>query len=167
LFLEYKAHYRTAPARLPRALDLPIPDGDYLVPIGKARIVREGTDVSVITYGSQVFRALAAADVLEHEDGASVEVIDLRTLVPYDSDAIAQSVHKTSRAVVTCEAPATGSFGATIVTDIIRTSFDWLDAPVTLVAAADTPVPFAPELEAAHLPTTQKIVAAIRDVLAR
>jgi 2-oxoisovalerate dehydrogenase E1 component len=166
LFLEYKAHYRTDPARLPPELNLAVPDRDYVVPIGAARVAREGSALSLITYGSQVLRALAAADQIGREDGVSVEVIDLRTLVPCDYAAITKSVEKTSRALVTCEAPRTGAFGNTIVTEIVRRSFDHLDAPVLLVAAADTPVPFAPALEEAHLPTTAKLVAAIRQTLA-
>ena len=165
LFLEYKAHYRTAPARLPGELNLPVPGEDYVVPIGAARLVREGSDLTLISYGSQVMRAVAAADQVAREDGASIEIIDLRTLIPYDRDAVRQSVEKTSRALVTCEAPRTGSFGNTIVADIVRSSFEHLDAPVMLVAAADTPVPFAPGLEAAHLPTVAKLVAAIRELL--
>jgi 2-oxoisovalerate dehydrogenase E1 component len=166
LFLEYKAHYRTDPARLPPEMNLAIPDTDYVVPIGAARVARTGSALSVITYGSQVLRALAAADQIAREDGVSVEVIDLRTLVPCDYAAITKSVEKTNRALVTCEAPRTGAFGNTIVTEIVRRSFDDLDAPVLLVAAADTPVPFAPALEEAHLPTTAKLVAAIRQTLA-
>jgi 2-oxoisovalerate dehydrogenase E1 component len=166
LFLEYKAHYRLDPSRLPRALDLPLPEADYVVPIGYARVVREGSDLSVITYGSQVMRAIEAADQIGREDGASIEVIDLRTLVPCDVDSIRRSVRKTSRALVTCEAPRTGCFGNTIVAEIVASSFSFLDAPVKLVAAADTPVPFAPALEEAHLPTTAKLVAAIRELLA-
>jgi 2-oxoisovalerate dehydrogenase E1 component len=166
LFLEYKAHYRTSPERLPAVLNVPVPSDDYVVPIGVARVVLEGSDLSVITYGSQVMRAVAAAEHVQKEDGVSIEVIDLRTLVPYDRDCIRKSVQKTSRAIITCEAPRTGAFGNTIVTDLIRSSFDYLDAPVTLLASADTPVPFAPALEDAHLPTTAKLVAAIRQLLA-
>jgi pyruvate/2-oxoglutarate/acetoin dehydrogenase E1 component len=147
-------------------MNLAIPDTDYVVPIGAARVARTGSALSVITYGSQVLRALAAADQIAREDGVSVEVIDLRTLVPCDYAAITKSVEKTNRALVTCEAPRTGAFGNTIVTEIVRRSFDDLDAPVLLVAAADTPVPFAPALEEAHLPTTAKLVAAIRQTLA-
>jgi pyruvate/2-oxoglutarate/acetoin dehydrogenase E1 component len=147
-------------------LNVPVPDEDYVVPIGRARIVVEGDDITVVTYGSQVFRAVAAAEQLAAEDGLSVEVIDLRTLLPYDRECVRTSVQKTSRALVTCEAPRTGSFGTTLVTDIIHDSFDSLDAPVRLVAAADTPVPFARSLEDAHLPTTAKLVAAIRQILA-
>jgi pyruvate/2-oxoglutarate/acetoin dehydrogenase E1 component/TPP-dependent pyruvate/acetoin dehydrogenase alpha subunit len=166
LYLEYKAHYRIAPEKLPTELNIPIPDEDFIVPIGSARVLREGSDLSLVAYGSQVFRALAAADQVAREDGASIEVIDLRTLVPYDRDCVRRSVERTSRVVVTCEAPATGCFGNTVVSDIAATTFTHLDAPVTLVAAADTPVPFAPSLEQAHLPTIPKVVAAIRRTLA-
>lgn len=165
IYLEYKAHYRTSPDRLPPELNRPVPEADYVVPIGQARVVRTGTDLSLITYGSQVFRALAAANRLAVEDGASIEVIDLRTIIPYDRAALRASVRKTNRAVVTCEAPRSGCFGATLVTNLIADCFPDLDAPVTLVAAADTPVPFAPTLESAHLPTEQSLVAAIRKVL--
>jgi 2-oxoisovalerate dehydrogenase E1 component beta subunit len=166
LFLEYKAYYRVAPDRLPKEMNVPVPDEDYIVPIGQARVLRPGSDLTLVSYGSQIPRALAAAEHVEKEDGASVEVIDLRTIVPYDSNTVRKSVEKTSRAIVTCEAPRTGCFGATVVTDIIRNSFEFLDAPVALVAAADTPVPFAPALEEAHLPTKSKLVAAIRSALA-
>ena len=103
---------------------------------------------------------------VEKEDGVSIELVDLRSVVPFDADLVYQSVEKTSRALVTCEAPRTGCFGNTIVADIISRSFDALDAPVTLVAAANTPVPFAPALERAHLPTVEKLVVAIRELLA-
>jgi 2-oxoisovalerate dehydrogenase E1 component len=166
LYLEYKAFYRLRPETLPAQLDLPIPLSDYVVPIGKARIVKQGKDVSIVSYGSQVVRALQAAERLECEDGISVELVDLRTIVPYDRETVQRSVRKTSRVLVTCEAPRTGCFGNTIVADIVRDEFEHLDAPVALVAAADTPVPFAPALEAAHLPTVDKLMAAVRQLLA-
>jgi pyruvate/2-oxoglutarate/acetoin dehydrogenase E1 component len=166
LFLEYKLYYRSVPGRLPKELGGPVPNTDYTVPIGVARILRQGCDLTVVSYGSQVLRALEAATIVRESDGASIEVIDLRTLVPHDRDCVNRSVQKTNRALVTCEAPRTGSFGNTIVTEIIRDCFEYLDAPVLLVAAADTPVPFAPGLEAAHLPTTGKLVTAIRELLA-
>jgi pyruvate/2-oxoglutarate/acetoin dehydrogenase E1 component len=166
LYLEYKAFYRVKPDRLPRELDVPVPDDDYIVPIGTARVVKEGRDLTLIAYGSQLVRALDAAHQLEQQDGVSVEVIDLRTIVPYDSESVERSVRKTNRALVTCEAPQTGCFGATVVTDIVRNCFEYLDAPVRLVAAADTPVPFAPGLEKSHLPTTEKLVATMRQIIA-
>ncbi len=164
LFLEYKNYYRIKPERLPEGLNLPVPDEDYVVPIGKARVAREGKDLTIVSFGSQTIRALEAAQQLAQE-GISAEVIDLRTVLPLDIETIAASVKKTNRALVTCEAPRTGSFGTTIVTEIVRASFDDLDAPVQLVAAADTPVPFATELEEAHLPTTAKVAAAARALL--
>jgi 2-oxoisovalerate dehydrogenase E1 component beta subunit len=166
LFLEYKAFYRIVPERLPQELKLPLPDNDYVVPIGKARIIKSGTDLSVITYGSQVVRALDAVKQVEKEDGVSIELVDLRTLVPWDIQCVEQSVKRTNRVLVTCEAPKTGSFGANVVTEIAHRNFAHLDSPPTLVAAADTPVPFAPNLEAAHLPTVEKLVVAIRRLLA-
>lgn len=165
LFLEYKNYYRIKPEKLPAELNLPVPDDDYVVPIGKARVAKTGTDLTIISYGSQTLRALEAAKQLEAEDGVSVEVIDLRTILPLDVETIQASVRKTSRALVTCEAPRTGSFGTTIVTEIMRSCFEYLDAPVSLVAAADTPVPFATVLENAHLPTVEKVVAAGRQIL--
>ncbi len=143
-----------------------MPEEDYVVPIGKARVVHPGRDLSIITYGSQVHRALEAALLLEKEDGVSIEVLDLRSLVPLDREAIETTARKTSKVLVTCEAPRTGCFGATIVTEVIASSFDYLDAPVRLVAAEDTPVPFAPELEKAHLPTTEKLMRELRSLLA-
>ena len=164
LYLEYKNYYRIRPEKLPAELNLPVPDGDYVVPIGKARVVKEGTDLTIVSFGSQTLRAIEAAHVLEDE-GASVEMIDLRTLLPLDIETIADSVKKTSRVLVTCEAPRTGSFGTTIVTEIVRTCFEYLEAPVTLVAAADTPVPFSKVLENEHLPTVEKVVAAGHELL--
>jgi 2-oxoisovalerate dehydrogenase E1 component len=164
LYLEYKNCYRIRPEKLPAELNLPVPEDDYVVPIGKARVARKGTDLTIISFGSQMLRAIDAAYALE-KDGASVEVIDLRTLLPLDIDTIAESVKKTSRALVTCEAPRTGSFGTTIVTEIVRMCFEYLDAPVSLVAAKDTPVPFATVLEHEHLPTVEKIIAAGHELL--
>jgi pyruvate/2-oxoglutarate/acetoin dehydrogenase E1 component/TPP-dependent pyruvate/acetoin dehydrogenase alpha subunit len=166
LFLEYKAFYRIAPNRLPAALNVPVPDDDYLIPLGRARILKGGRDLSVITYGSQVVRALEAIERVEKEDGVSIELIDLRTLVPWDAECVERSVRKTNRVLVTCEAPRTGSFGATLVADIAQRHFEHLDTPPMLVAAADTPVPFAPALEEAHLPTVGKLVLALRQLLA-
>ena len=167
LYFEYKNYYRIKPERLPTELNLPIPDDDYIVPIGKARVIKTGKDLTIISYGSQVLRAIEAAHELEKKTGASVEVIDLRTLLPLDMETIETSVKNTSRALVTCEAPRTGSFGMVVVTEIIRTCFDYLDAPVELVAAANTPVPFAPALENAHLPTVEKIVLKGTKILER
>lgn len=165
LFLEYKNYYRWRPETLPLELNLNVPDHDYSVPIGKARVVKEGKDISIITYGSQIFRALEAVQEIEKKLNISVEVIDLRTIVPYDRECVSLSVRKTSRVLVTCEAPRTGCFGNTIAQNIQEDNFEYLDAPIKLVAAADTPVPFAPELEKIHLPTKEKLIKAIEELV--
>ncbi len=165
LFLEYKHYYRRRPETLPSELNLAIPDHGYVVPIGKARVVKEGNDISIITYGSQIFRVLEAVKEIEGKLNTSLEVIDLRTIVPYDRDCVSSSVRKTNKALVTCEAPKTGCFGNTIAQNIQEDNFEYLDGPVRLVAAADTPVPFVSELEEAHLPTTEKLIIAIEKLL--
>lgn len=165
LFFEYKNYYRRRPETLPPELNLGVPDDDYCIPIGKARVVKEGKDISVITYGSQIFRVLEAVREVEKRINVSIEVIDLRTIVPYDKDCVSLSVRKTNKALITCEAPRTGCFGNTIAQNIQEENFEYLDAPVRLVAAADTPVPFAPQLEEAHLPTTEKLIKAIEELL--
>lgn len=165
LFLEYKGYYRLNPEKLPPELNCSIPEEDYVVPIGKARVMKQGTDLTVISYGSQIFRAVEAIHRVEQERKVSIELIDLRSIVPYDRECILDSVKKTSRALVTCEAPKTGCFGATVASFIQENGFSHLDAPVRLIAAADTPVPFAKELEEAHLPTTEKVAKAMRELL--
>lgn len=165
LYLEYKGYYRINPEWLPSELNTPVPEKDYVVPIGKAKVLKEGTDLTVVSYGSQVFRALEAAHQIEKETGALIEVIDLRTIVPYDKECVFNSVKRTSKALVTCEAPRTGCFGQTVVADIQQNCFKYLDGPVALVAGADTLVPFAKTLEEAHLPTAKKLVVAIRELL--
>lgn len=168
IFLEYKKYYRIKPDSdlLPPELNTPLPDGDYCVPIGKARVLKEGRDITLVGYGSQVFRALEAAAALEQNDKISVEVIDLRSIIPWDAECILQSAQKTGRIIVTCEAPRTGCFGQTIAHEIQEQAFRNLKSPVRLVAAADTPVPFAKVLEEAHLPRAEKICRAIRETLA-
>ena len=94
VYLEYKAYYRVPPEKLPKELSVPVPEDDYIVLIGKARVVREGDDISVITYGSQVIRAVEAAQLVGKEDYISIEVVDLRTVVPYDLDCVRRSVQK-------------------------------------------------------------------------
>ncbi|MDP3697789.1 MAG: thiamine pyrophosphate-dependent enzyme [Candidatus Taylorbacteria bacterium] len=165
LFLEYKHYYRRRPETLPPELNLNVPEYDYVVPLGKARIVKEGEDMTIVTYGSQLFRVLEAVAKIEKENKTSIEIVDLRTIVPYDEEAVSVSVRKTGKVLVTCEAPRTGCFGNTIVANIVRDDFSYLDGPPELVAAADTPVPFAPELEQIHLPTTEKLITAIGALL--
>jgi len=155
LFLEHKHIYRQPYAKGP------YPGADYRIPFGKARVAREGTSLSVITWGATVNRALLAAQRLEAE-GISVEVIDLRTILPYDKEGIGRSVDKTARALVLHEDQLTAGFGGEIAAYIAEHHFDSLDAPVRRVGAADTPVGYAPDLEDAILPQVDGITEAIR-----
>ena len=157
LFLEHKHIYRQ-----PYAKGV-YPGADYMVPFGKARTVREGNHLSVISWGATVNRAALAAQRLEAE-GISVEVIDLRTLVPWDQDAVAASVRKTARALVLHEDVLTGGFGGEVASWIGENLFDSLDAPVRRIGATDTPVGYAPDLEDAILPQVDGITAALRDL---
>ena len=153
IFLEHKALYR-------RVKD-EIPEGDYTVPIGKAAIFRAGTDLSIITYGAMVYVAKEAADQLAQE-GISVEIIDLRTLLPIDEETILASVRKTSKAIVLHEASMTGGVGGEISARITEKAFESLDGPVVRIAAPDSPVPFSPPLEEAFLPNAAKVVEKAR-----
>jgi 2-oxoisovalerate dehydrogenase E1 component beta subunit len=156
LFFEHKKLYR-----LPR-IKQKLPEEDYIVPIGKARIAREGKDLSIITFGAQVLNALDAAVILEKEDGLQVEVLDLRTLAPLDKSAILDTVTKTSRVIVLHEAGITGGIGGEIAAIIAEEAFEWLDAPILRIGSIDTPVPAAPQLEDYYLPSIDEIVAAAR-----
>lgn len=142
-----------------------VPDEDYVIPYGVADVKREGTDVTVVTYSRMVLRALEAAEQLAGE-GISVEVVDLRTLKPLDMDTVAASIKKTGRVVGVTEGYKTGSFISELAMRIQEEVFDWLDAPVVRVAAADVPVPMSEPLEDACIPSVERIVAGIRQVLA-
>ena len=159
LFLEHKGLYRQV---YTKALE---PDADYLVPFGRARIERAGDDVTVVTWGSGVYRAVQAAKRLEDETGAAVEVVDLRTLLPLDIDTVLDSVKRTSRVLVLHEAPLFGGLGGEIAARIADAAFDYLDAPVKRLGALDTFVPFAPSLEAAVLPTAEQVARTLVDLL--
>lgn len=141
-----------------------VPEGEYLVPLGKAEITREGDDVTLVTWSAMVQQSLKAADLLAAE-GVSCEVIDLRTIVPLDTDAILESVAKTHRLVIVHEAVRTGGFGAEIAAMVADEGFDYLDAPIKRVTAPDTPVPFSPVLEDAYLPNADKIKAAVLNLM--
>jgi len=156
LFLEHKFLYRSARE--------PVPDGYYSLPIGKARLVREGSDATIVTYGVGVPWALAAAEAMGGEE-REVEVIDLRSLLPWDVEAVVRSVKKTSRCLVLHEAPLTGGFGGEVAAVVGREAFEWLDAPVARLGALDTPVPFARALEALHSPKG-RLLPALRELLA-
>lgn len=140
-----------------------VPDGDYIVPIGKADIKREGSDITVITYGSTVHSSLEAADMLSKE-GVEIEVLDLRSLIPYDKELIGKSVMKTNKVLITHEDTLTGGFGGEVAAVIAEDFFNYLDGPVKRVAAIDTPVPFSPPLEEFFLPNSNKIAAALREL---
>lgn len=157
LFFEHKYLYR-------RVKDV-MPDGDHVVPIGKARVAREGRDVSIVTYASTVWKALEAADLLAAE-GISVEVIDLRSLAPMDDEAIFRTVKKTNRLLIVHEDTRTGGIAGEITARVNETCFEWLDAPVLRVTAADIPLPYAPALEDYVLPQTADIVRAVRRLTA-
>jgi acetoin:2,6-dichlorophenolindophenol oxidoreductase subunit beta len=143
-----------------------IPAGDYLVPLGKAAVKREGENVTVVAIGAMVPRALSVAEKLAKEN-ISVEVIDPRTLIPLDEDAILSSVEKTNRVVVVDEGHLRGGAAADIAAIIADKGFDFLDAPVKRVTALDVPIPFSPPLEKAAVPDDARIEAAIRDLMGR
>ena len=157
LFLEHKNIYRQPYAKGP------YPGPDYMIPFGKARVAREGTNVSVITWGATVNRALLAAQRVEAE-GVSVEVIDIRTLVPLDKEAIRRTVEKTARVLVLHEDVLTAGFGGEIAALVAEHHFESLDAPVRRIGATDTPVGYAPDLEDAILPQVDGITEAIRQL---
>jgi 2-oxoisovalerate dehydrogenase E1 component beta subunit len=154
LYFEHKYLYRRVKETLP--------GGDHLVPIGKARVAREGRDLSIITYAATVWKALDAAEQLQREDGLSVEVLDLRSLLPMDDEAIVTTVRKTNRVLIVHEDTATGGVAGEITARINELAFEWLDAPVRRVAGHDVPLPYAPVLEDFVLPQTSDIVRAAR-----
>jgi 2-oxoisovalerate dehydrogenase E1 component beta subunit len=154
IFLEPKALYRTAKGE--------VPEGEYAVPLGKARVVRPGGDVSVLTYGATVHVAEEAA-VLAEKEGIGVEVIDLRTLWPLDIEAVVQSVEMTGRAIVLHEAPRTCGFGAELSALIQEKAFLHLKAPVARVTGFDTPFPYA--LEKLYLPDARRLLDSIRSTV--
>lgn len=143
----------------------PVPETDYLVPLGKAAVVREGKDVTLIAIAWMVDIALDAAKKLE-ADGISAEVIDVRSLVPLDKDTILGSVRKTGRAVVIDEAHKTGSAASEIAATIAEEAFSALRAPVRRVCSLDVPIPFSPAMENFVIPDSAKVIAAVQDVLA-
>ena len=156
LYFEHKFLYR-------RIKD-EVPDDDYIVPLGKAAIRREGSDLSIITFGAMTHTALEAAATLS-DAGVEAEVLDLRSLAPLDRDAILTTVSKTSRALLLYEARRTGGIGGELAAIIAEDAFEYLDAPVMRVASADTPVPYSPPLEAAFLPNADKVVAAAQKLI--
>jgi 2-oxoisovalerate dehydrogenase E1 component len=161
LFLEHKKLYREMYNRAP------YPGPDFMVPFGKARIAKAGQSLTIVTYGALVQKAIVAAQEIERDQTSrTIEVIDLRTLSPYDWETIAASVKKTSRVIVAYEDTLSFGFGAEIAARIADELFTWLDAPVRRVAALDTWVAYQPALENRILPQTEDLTAAIRNLLA-
>lgn len=143
-----------------------VPEERYQLPLGVANIVEEGSDVTVVSWGKSVVDSKAASKLLA-EEGVSVELIDLRTLSPLDTDTVVASVKKTNRVVVVHEAVRFGGFGAEVAAQIQEHAFDYLDAPVGRVAAPFSPIPFTPALESLYVPDPARIAQGIRDALAR
>ena len=154
IYFEPKYLYRRAKEELP--------EEDYIVPIGKANVLQEGGDVTIITYGSMVLRCRSAIEKLED---LSVELIDLRSIMPLDMEAIYRSIRKTNRAVLVYEDHKTLGIGAEIAALLSEELFEYLDAPILRVAAPDTPTPYSPPLEKFYLPDEEEIVAAVNRVI--
>ena len=153
LFFEHKGLYRRIKEDLPSE--------EYTVPIGKAKVVREGTDLTIVTYGAMVWVALEAAGTLA-EEGASVEVVDLRTLLPLDRETVCESVKKTSKVMLLHEDTRTGGMAGELAASISESAFEHLDGPIVRVTAPDTPIPYSPPLEDAFLPNAEKVIAKAR-----
>jgi len=153
LFFEHKALYRKIREDLPSE--------EYTVPIGKAKVVREGRDLSIVTYGAMVWTALEAADKLAAE-GCEIEVVDLRTLMPLDRDTVCASVRKTSKVLLLHEDTRTGGMAGELAVTITENVFEFLDGPIVRVTAPDTPVPYSPPLEEAFLPNAETVVKKAR-----
>lgn len=158
IFLEHKHLYRQTYNKAP------YPGANFSIPLGKARVVRNGSDVTIVTYGAVVQRALAAANQIAEHDGLETEVIDLRSLSPVDWDTIGLSIHKTNKVIVAYEDSLSWGYGAEIAARIADDHFAWLDAPVKRIASTDTWVAYSPELEDVILPQTPDLAAAIREI---
>jgi pyruvate/2-oxoglutarate/acetoin dehydrogenase E1 component len=153
LYMEHKHLYRRIKAD--------VPDERYTTPIGKARTHREGDDVTVVTWGAMVYTAAEAAEQVD----ASVEIIDLRSVLPWDKQAVLESVSKTSKVLVLHEDTRTGGFGAEIAATIAEEAFEELDAPVKRIAAPDSPVPFSPPLEKAFIPQVEDVKKGLEELI--
>jgi 2-oxoisovalerate dehydrogenase E1 component beta subunit len=158
VFLEHKWIYRRIREQVPE-------DPDVLVPISSADVKREGDDVSIVTYGAMVHRALEAAETLAN-DGVSAEVVDLRTVYPFDEDTVLRSIEKTSRALVLSESYRFVGIGAEVASTIAEKAFEHLDAPVVRLSPPNVPVPFSPTLEDAFLPSVEDIVGDVQELSA-
>jgi 2-oxoisovalerate dehydrogenase E1 component beta subunit len=155
IFFEHKFLYRRIKEE--------VPEEDYVVPLGQAVVRREGSDIAVITYGAMVWTALEAAEQLEKE-GLSLEVVDLRTLLPYDEQTVLASVRKCSKVILLHEDTRTGGMAGELAALIAEKAFEDLDGPIVRVTAPDTPVPYSPPLEEYFLPSARKVVDAAREL---
>jgi len=152
IYFEHKYLYRRIKGK--------VPDEEFTLPLGQAEVKREGTDASIITYGAMVHQALQAADRVAGM-GISAEILDLRTLLPLDREAILATARKTGKVLIVHEATRTGGLGGEVAAIIAESAFDRLDGPILRVTAPDTPVPFSAPLEEAFLPNALKIAAAL------
>ena len=159
LFLEHKHLYRQVYNKSE------YPSDDFMIPFGKAKVTREGTDISIITFGALVERSRQAAKKIEKEQGISVEIVDLRSLAPYDWDAIEESVKKTNRVLVAHEDSLSFGYGAEIAARISNELFEYLDAPVRRLGATDTFVGYAPQLEDFILPQVEDVESAVSELM--
>jgi 2-oxoisovalerate dehydrogenase E1 component beta subunit len=157
IFFEHKLLYRTIKEE--------VPEDDSIVPIGKANVVREGKDISVITYGAMVWTAIEAAKALGKE-GLSLEILDLRSLLPYDEEAVLESARKCNKVILLHEDTRIGGMAGELAALIAERAFEELDGPIVRVTALDTPVPFAPSLEEYFLPNAKKVADAARKLAA-
>ena len=155
VFIEHKMLYNTKGN---------VPEKEYVLPIGVAEVKREGKDVTIVTYSKMVLLALEAAKLLENE-GISVEIIDVRTLLPLDIKTIVKSTRKTNRVIIVEEDCKTGGAGAEIGIQIVENAFDYLDAPIMRIAGADVPMPKSPVLEKLAIPDTERICEGVREIL--
>ncbi len=159
IFLEHKKAYRL--------LRQDLPDDDYTIPIGVADVKRQGSDLTLVTYGMMTHHSLKAAETVQQEDSLSVEVIDLRSVSPWDKERVLESVKKTGKALIVYEDNLTGGFGAEVAATIAQDAFDYLDGPVTRLASPDVPIaPYSGILEEYVLPNPEKIATAIRKLAA-
>jgi pyruvate/2-oxoglutarate/acetoin dehydrogenase E1 component len=158
LYFEHKHLYRRIKGE--------VPDGDVAIEFGKARVHQPGDDISIITYGAMVYTAEEAAKAAAERDGTSVEIIDLRTITPWDKQAVLESAAKTGKVIVLHEDTHTSGFGAEIAATIAEEAFESLDAPVRRITSPDAPIPFSPPLEKAFLPQVEDVLAGIESLAA-
>jgi len=156
--------FLTHPSLIKKNITSPVPDEEYTIPLGKADIKREGSDVTVVATGYMVHKALAAAKKLE-EKGISIEIVDPRSLAPLDNEAILKSLKKTGRLVIMTEDPKIGSAASVIAGMVAEEGFDYLDAPIKRVAAKDTPIPFTPPMEDFYVPQEEDLIKAVTEIV--